>query len=193
MAVVRQHLGDCGFCANLAREAAEVAHYLPYATRYRGAPHGSLQRVLQSVGAARPQTEPGRTPQSLLDWLHMPIFAPVAAAVVLVLGLAGWNMSLMGELSENRRQVATLHNRLGQQTHLLVMVSSGSSVTRPLQGTALAPSAAIRLIMDGETNSAMLMASRLPPPPAGQVYQVWLGRQGARMPACRLTVDEQGD
>src|SRR5437870_101276 len=105
MAVVREHLGDCGFCANLAREAAEVAHYLPYATRYREAPPGGLQRVLASVRAARPQTEPGRTPRSLLDWLRMPIFAPVAAAVVLALGLAGWNMSLMGELSENRRQV----------------------------------------------------------------------------------------
>ncbi|MFI5267801.1 MAG: anti-sigma factor, partial [Chloroflexota bacterium] len=38
-----------------------------------------------------------------------------------------------------------------------------------------------------------LMAARLPPVPAGHVYQVWLGRQGARMPAGRLVVDEQGD
>ncbi len=205
MTLVQEHLVDCGFCANLAREASEVAHYLPYAARYRPAPEGSLERMMGAIRDIGPSPLPspsgrGSSVQpspirrgSFLEWLRRPVFAPVAAATVLVLGLAGWNMSLMGELSAERRQMSALQNRLAQQTHLLMMVTSGSAVTRPLEGTALAPSAQIRLIMDDSSNSAMLMARRLPPLPAGRMYQVWLGRQGARMPAATLPVDEQGD
>jgi hypothetical protein len=47
--------------------------------------------------------------------------------------------------------------------------------------------------MDGESNSAMLMATKLPPLGTDRVYQVWQGRQGARMPAARLVVDDDGD
>lgn len=57
----------------------------------------------------------------------------------------------------------------------------------------MAPSADVRLVMDMETNTAMLVATRLPPLSSDRVYQVWLGRQGARMPAARLIVDQQGD
>jgi hypothetical protein len=243
--VVREHLVECGFCANLAREASEVAHYLPYAAGYQPPPGGSLERLLATVapGAraaasrplpgdlprwageapgllnpAPPGTRPGvpdavgggagqragARPGQPRGWmaglierwlgsLRAPVFAPVAAMVLVALGVAGWNMSLMGELRDDRRQMSLLQTRLAQQTHLLVMVTSGSAVTRPLQGTALAPSAELRLIMDGESNSAMLMAMRLPPLPTGRIYQVWLGRQGARMPAGRLVVDDQGD
>jgi hypothetical protein len=219
--LVQEHLGECGFCANLAREASEVAHYLPYSAPSLPVPEGSLERLLATVApqpfgalqgaAADSDVAPSRPPagtgapavsqrgwvEALLSrWLarlKTPVFAPVATAIVLVLGLAGWNMLLMGELKEERRQMSTLQGRLAQQTHLMVMVTSGSTVTKALQGTPLAPSAEVRLVMDGESNSAMLMASRLPPLPSGRVYQVWLGRQGARMPAGRLVVDEQGD
>ncbi len=212
--VVREHLVECGFCANLAREASDVAHYLPYASRFRTPPAGSLDRLLaaiasdkstpQPAAAAPPPVAASGAPQPAasslerrlerwLELLRTPVFTPVAALLVLVLGMAGWNMSLMGELKEERRQMSTLQGRLAQQTHLLVMVSSGSSVSRPLAGTALAPSAEVRLIMDGETNTAMVMAARMPPLPVDRVYQVWLGRQGARMPAGRFVVDEQGD
>jgi len=246
--LVQEHLVDCGFCANLAREASEVAHYLPYAAPSREAPVGSLERLLVAVAgegapswaavratgshasssqgawapdwpaAAAPsrlavqatgtgkaaaagrsealEPRPGRLQLPLSRWLarlKTPIFAPAAAAVVVLLGMAGWNMLLMGDLKDERHQMSTLQSRLAQQTHLMVMVTSDSSVTRPLQGTPLAPSAEIRLIMDGETNSAMLMATRLPPLPVDRVYQVWLGRQGARMPAGRLVVDDHGD
>jgi hypothetical protein len=221
--LVQEHLVDCGFCANLAREAGEVAHYLPYAAPSRPVPEGSLERLLATVtrgGSGSGQTatpvpaaaeaalsgSPGRPPGARsgpvwiealvsrwLERLKTPVFAPVATAVVLLLGLAGWNLLLMGELKDERRLMSSFQGRLAQQTHLMVMVTSGSTVTKPLQGTPLAPSAQIRLVMDGETNAAMLMATRLPPVPAGRVYQVWLGRQGARMPAGRLVVDEQGD
>lgn len=242
-ALVQEHLVDCGFCANLAREAAEVAHYLPYAAPSRPTPAGSLDRLLATIGpdarvrddavsrraasgayAGSPpggDGQPGGRPRPgeaagwsatpaerqavaggswlevlasrLMRGVRTPVFAPVAAAALLVLGLGGWNMALMSELKDERRQMSFMQNRLAQQTHLMVMVTSPATVTKPLQGTPLAPSAEIRLVMDGETNTAMLMASRLPALPAGHVYEVWLGRQGARMPAARLLVDEQGD
>jgi len=209
-AIVQDHLEKCGFCSNLAREAAEVVHYLPYSADFRPAPAGALDRLMSAIGsgsAPLAQPEPELQPieeavraaparrllERLSSWLTRPVFAPVAAAAVVLVGMAAWNFSLMGELREERRQMGTLQTRLGEQTHLLVMVTSSSTVARPLQGTALAPSAEVRLVMDPETNSAMLMAMRLPPLAPDRIYQVWLGRQGARMPAGRFAVDEQGD
>jgi Anti-sigma-K factor rskA, C-terminal/Putative zinc-finger len=209
-ALVQEHLEECAFCANLAREASEVAHYLPYAAPYRATPDGCFERLLASVGLLRapgadaavvsrpdPVLPPGPAAsplrQRLADWLRGPILAPVTAGVVLILGLASWNMTLMRDLQDERREVNGLQNRLAQQSHLLGIVASGTAVTHALQGTAMAPSADVRLVMDMETNSAMLVASRLPPLPSDRIYQVWLGRQGARMPAARLIVDRQGD
>lgn len=223
--LVQEHLVDCGFCANLAREAAEIAHYLPYAAQSLPAPTGSLDRLLATIapaaarngspadkqvaGSAAAASEDVHSANQLeavrrrslfetllarfLGRIRTPAFAPVAAAAVLVLGLAGWNMNLMSELNDERRQMSLLQARLAQQTHLMVMVTSPATVTKPLQGTPLAPSAEVRLVMDGETNTAMLMATRLPALPVNRIYQVWLGRQGARMPAARLVVDEHGD
>lgn len=204
-AVVQEHLEECAFCTNLAREAAEIAHLMPYAAAQRPAPAHCLDRLMSSLshgGVATPQPA-ARLPEPVLpagsrfnrwlSWLSGPVFAPLAAAAVLVIAMVGWNFSLMGELKEERQRMTALQNRLGQQTHLLVMVTSNSAVTRPLAGTPMAPSAEVRLIMDAQTNTAMLMAMRLPPLAANRVYQVWLGRQGARMPAGRLVVDEEGD
>jgi Anti-sigma-K factor rskA, C-terminal/Putative zinc-finger len=212
IALVQEHLEECAFCANLAREASEVAHYMPYAAPYRAAPAGCLERLLTSMGllstpgadtALTTRRDPVLSPpavgprrglwQRLVDWVQGPVLAPAAAGVVLILGLASWNMTLMRDLQDERREVNGLQNRLAQQTHLLGMVASGTAVTHALQGTAMAPSADVRLVMDMETNSAMLVASRLPPLPSDRIYQVWLGRQGARMPAARLVVDRQGD
>ncbi|MBV9121457.1 MAG: anti-sigma factor, partial [Chloroflexi bacterium] len=183
---VEEHLAECAFCSNLAREASEVGHYLSYSAAYRVPPTGGLDRLLESIGrqplpvpqhdARADQRRRPRWPA----WLSAPVALPVAAVPLLALSMAGWNMLLMGDLKADHEEMGALHDRLAQQSHLLVMVTSGSAVTRPLAGTALAPSAEVRLIMDSDTNSAMLMASRLPPLPAGEIYQVWWGRQGAR-------------
>lgn len=208
--VVSEHLGECGFCSNLAREASEIAHSVGYSVAQRPAPAGSLERLMAVIQRGR-QPEPAVTPApamaasegprtslarriyGLFERLAGPALAPLAASLLVVLGLAGWNLSLMTELRSERRDVDSLQSRLAQQTHALLMMTSQTTITRPLRGTAMAPSAQVHLIMDDETNAAMLMASRLPPLPRGYVYQVWLGRQGARMPAGKMWVDEEGD
>jgi hypothetical protein len=207
--IVQGHLGECGFCANLAREASEVAHCLGFAIGQRPAPPGSLDRLMAEIGPSR-HSEPlhasapaaagpafvAAPPRRRLAWLDRlvrPVLAPLAASLVVVLGLASWNMSLMNDLRSERRDVESLQSRLTQQTHALLMVTSQSAVTRPLEGTAMAPSAQVHLIMDEESNAAMLMASQLPPLPNGYVYQVWLGRQGARMAAGKMWVDQDGN
>jgi hypothetical protein len=202
--IVQGHLGECRFCANLAREASEVAHCLGLSVGQRPAPPGSLERLMAEIGPSR-HSEPAHLsapaaaappPRRRFAWLERlagPVLAPLAASLVVVLGLASWNMSLMNEVRSERRDVESLQTRLTQQTHALLMMTSQSSTTRPLEGTAMAPSAQVHLIMDEESNAAMLMASQLPPLPRGYVYQVWLGRQGARMAAGKMWVDQDGN
>ena len=206
--LVRLHLDECAFCTNLAREATEVAHCLGQAVPQKAPPAGSLDRLLASLDQPRQPHE--RTPvapptashaataprESRFGWLRSafrPSFAPLAASLLLVLGLGAWNVALLNELRSERRDVQNMQTRLAQQSHVLLLATSRSAVSRPLEGTAMAPSAQVRLIMDAETNSAMIMANQMPALQRGYVYQVWLGRQGARMPACKLWVDEQGD
>ncbi len=212
---MEEHLEGCGFCANLAREALEVVHCLPYVAPQRPLPGGALERLLTSISggasgiyrtstiaeatalapaaieARAPATE--RKGRRWQTWFRSPSLFPVAAGFILVAGMAAWNVSLERELGSERREMDVMRGRLGQQSHLLLMVTSTASMARPLQGTALAPSAQVRLIMDGESNSAMLFASHLPPLGSNQVYEVWLGRQGVRVPAGTFQVDQQGD
>ena len=208
--LMHEHLSGCRFCGNIAREAREVATHLAFAAPQRPAPPGSLERLLATVGSAAAASTrahwpapgrkgaKGRGPLPRLPWrwpslLRAPSVLPVAATIIVALALAGWNFALMTDLHSEHLEMSTLQTRLVEQSHLLVMVTSGSAVTHALRGTALAPSAQVRLIMDQLSNTAMVMASRLPPLPPGHVYEVWLGRQGARLPAGSFTVDGHGD
>ncbi|MBV8086778.1 MAG: anti-sigma factor [Chloroflexi bacterium] len=202
LGLMEQHLGECAFCANLAREASDVSHYLALSPAQHSAPSRGLARLLDSIEArppARPldpagaSAEPARRRLPRWSWFTSAAAVPVAASLALAMGMAGWNVSLMGELKEDHQEMTTLHQRLASQSHALLMVTSQSAITRALESTALAPSAQVRLIMDAESNSAMVMADHLPSLPNDRIYEVWLGRQGAKMPAARLDVDEQGD
>ncbi|HEU0167285.1 MAG TPA: anti-sigma factor [Chloroflexota bacterium] len=202
LGLMEQHLSDCAFCANLAREASDVSHYLAFSPMQHAAPSQAVQRLLDSIQAQPPvrslqAASAGATGERrrIPRWWRLTSAAavPVAASLALAMGMAGWNVRLMGELKEDHQEMATLHQRLASQSHALLMVTSQSAVTRALESTALAPSAQVRLIMDAESNSAMVMADHLPSLPNDRIYEVWLGRQGAKMPAARLDVDEQGD
>jgi anti-sigma-K factor RskA len=77
---------------------------------------------------------------------------------------------------------------------LLVMLGvltlgNGSSV-RTFPGVVHAPGATASVRESGE--SAQLQFSRMPPPPAGRIYQVWLKRAGAPQPTRTLFAARSG-
>ncbi|MHB8619814.1 MAG: anti-sigma factor [Chloroflexota bacterium] len=202
---VEDHLAACVFCAHEASDAAEVVDYLAYATQFRPPPAQCMERLLSQVEREIPEIAQGfagrdsarkaaparevRRPGRWIGWLS-PL--PIAASLLLALGLATWNVLLMGEVDSDHHQVATLNDRLVHQSQILFVMSSGDAVSRTLWGTSRAPNAEVRLVMDRASGKAMVMANRLPPPPPGQVYQVWLGKAGKRYPVARLVVDERG-
>ncbi|MBV8083747.1 MAG: zf-HC2 domain-containing protein, partial [Chloroflexi bacterium] len=105
--LLRDHLRECGFCANLAREAGEVAHHMSYAPRLHSAPAGSQERLIASIEPGRQRdAAASRAPRrKVLGWLSRldtAVLAPLAASLAVVLGLSAWNVSLMRDLHSER-------------------------------------------------------------------------------------------
>lgn len=126
--------------------------------------------------------------------LHPPKRLPVlarfglAAAAVLVIGLASWVVVLRRDLSSTQSQVATMRARGSAATSFL------ASSSRSVQ---LVPDAAPKaygvLYLGPEgNNEAMLMVQSMPPTPSGMVYQIWFNQPNSRVSGGVFTVGAHG-
>lgn len=61
-----------------------------------------------------------------------------------------------------------------------------------LAGTDAAPGARASMVFEPATGRALLLASALPPPPAGKAYQIWYIAGGPPQPGGTFTTDREG-
>lgn len=177
---------DLGALANLL--ALTPQEYEPSANL-----RGSL---LRSVGAApevylAPQREPRRRRAALARLLFGPGGLAAAAAVVAVVGLLVWSLSLWdanedlrAEVGDQRREAEALRS----ETEVL-RSEAESRKTLELRGSGVAENASGEVLLTGE-GQAVLVATDLPPPPEGQVYEAWVVRDGAPEPAALFLPSE---
>lgn len=164
MEAVRAHLGGCAECRQLAGRLQRAADALPLATEIVDPPARLKARILAvaATTARTPARSPSRArilalprPRSLSGWSwpRLPATLPMAAAAALVLavlGLGAWNLHLVDQL--DHQQVASV--TLSGQGQL-----SGAQAT----------------VVDFRQQSVALVTfSRLPAPPPGKVYELWL-------------------
>jgi hypothetical protein len=109
------------------------------------------------------------------------------------LALIAWNLALTAQLGNQQAALDSLRFHVARHTEALLMATSSEVVIRPLQPTALAPSAQVRLLLDRSDDHALLIASNLPPLRPGQRYQVWFGQGGLRREAGQLDIDRRGN
>ncbi len=98
--------------------------------------------------------------------------ATAAAAVLAVVGLFVWNVSLRDENEGLRGEIQT------HQTHEL----QGSGAARYVRGE----------VVEMGSGRGVLMAENLPPTPEGKVYEAWLMRRGAPEPAGTFEPHDDG-
>jgi hypothetical protein len=176
------HLNRCQLCPQLVLQFRETADLLPYTLDEEATSSGLKNRVLTQARAdiegASPPRQPSstRAPGAFLRWRWPGWLSPAPAAAIaflllVVAGLAGWNIALSGQLNAQ-------NSALGQQSRLLESIALGARlVTVP--GTDSAPDAGAVLVLDPELGSAYLIVRGLPQPPAGMEYQVWrIGGEG---------------
>jgi anti-sigma factor RsiW len=155
------HLAECPLCREEIDALAPAARALPSAADPVAPPPALKARIMAEVereasllAAAGPEADrpaPERR-RRRFGLALLPRWAPVAIAAILLLGVGiGVGVSRLGETGEHTVQVQVLDK-------------------------ARAPDAAgeVEIASDGAT----LVASGLPAPPSGRVYQIWLKRPG---------------
>jgi len=184
---VEEHLELCARCAKDVHEIravlAEVAETVPPV-----APPAALRdRVLS--GVATEAQEPVRRERrvGIVQQPRRPLSAmvPWAAAAVVVLAVSAVAFKL---IDQSRRELAdqvsrgqALNAELGQRLQLfrgqtdlaLSILTSGDMREIPLDGRDNAVAAEARAFLS-PTRGLLLVADRMPEPPPGRIYQVWI-------------------
>ena len=200
---VDAHVRECATCALEVRELNAVLRRIGESVTPVAPAPALRQRVLASV--ATEAQEPLR-PARRIGVVEQPrrrmsTWVPLAAAAVLVLaaGAAAFRIDqfrrqLVDEVAQERTVNIELRKRLEQyagQTDLaLSILTAGDMREIPMTGNQATAIAAARAYWS-PTRGLLLVADRLPAPPAGRVYQVWIIKGDEKLSA-GLLGDEPG-
>lgn len=199
---VEEHLPGCGSCMKdvyeLHRALEEAVESLPPVTP----PAALRERVLAAV--ATESQEPVRRRVGIVQQPRRPLSAwmPMAAAAVLVLavGVAAFRIDrsrreLAGEVSRLQTLNVELQERLkrfsGQSDLALSILTAADMREIPLEGRETAVAAAARAYWS-PARGLLLVADRLPAPPEGRIYQVWI-IEGGQPVSAGLLGEEPGN
>ena len=103
------------------------------------------------------------------------------------------NETLADQLTASEADTAALQNQLADQQLVLDLFASPNTQTVSLPGTAVRPEATGQLLIDPNSNIALLVVSDLQPLEEGQVYQVLLIRDDGHDTADTFIVDAEGE
>ena len=146
-------------------------------------PTTSAEQVV-APGAPVPSAYPLPFPASARDrrWSSVGRLGLVAAVLVLIVGLAGWNLRLQRDLDRVRDE-ETIAGIVGDGAVVFALGDPQS----PTGTTGL-------LYADPDTDTALLVANDLPPLEAGEEFQVWLfTADDQRIAASRFTAGTGND
>jgi anti-sigma-K factor RskA len=179
---VEAHLTECDACRNDARELALAFQAVGFAATPVAPPARLRARVLDEIGGRSARTV-SRRPLPLA-WLGL------AAMVILALGSAlivsRQRAARLGDdvrsadaaRAELERQIAAT----SQQADRAISILTAPDMQRiDLQGVDRSPNAVARAYWSPR-QGLLIVADRLPAPPPGRAYQVWLIGGGAPGP-----------
>ena len=204
-AMVETHLAECADCRQLLHEYTELVNALPQAVALASPlqPPDSLKaRLLQSLestpslttAAVAPMSEKSQQtfPRPNSSWWRSRPLA-VAAAVLLIVVLLGWSVQLSVALARERALRAEFANLVDKQEVVLEVIDSNKTTRRVLLPPEKGSSDAYgKLFTRSDLPHVVAMAARLPRPPAGQGYHLWVTSAGQTRLAGVMKVNEQG-
>jgi anti-sigma-K factor RskA len=199
---VAAHLEQCADCRRLAVELADVVHSLPAAVAAASPlelPSSLKDRLLRSPEVTRRRTGAPASPDGsagaprrLPRWLRLRTALAVATLALIALFVA-WNARLDDALSQKQSLRARLSNVIGNQEIVFEVVDSRKTVKaflRPPEGTT--STAYGKVFTRPDLPYVVAMANRLPQPPPGRAYHLWLTSEGRTRLAGVLGVNTQG-
>lgn len=209
---VERHLAGCSECRALLADCQQALSELPAAVALvspHHAPKGAearLRAALAEAGApaveseaAGPHVGTGPSPDERPPSVEAParrrgllLRVAVLVALVLAVGSLGWAFRLNSALARERSLRNDLAAQLGQQEVVLDVVDSPRTQKTQLRAAQPGSTAYGKLYTRPDLPSVVVMAGRLPAPPAGQVFAVWLTIAGDTRLAGLLTTNDQG-
>ena len=155
-------------------ELGSVANLLALAPAEQEPPPGLRRSVLEGVGAPPEVVREAPARRSRRTETTRRLLGPgmlaAAAALVAVLGLLAWNLTLRDQNEDLRAQNGDLQGEVAERR------------TVDMEGSGLASNVDGEVLLIDE-DRAILVAKELPPAPEGQVYEAWVFRDGVPEPA----------
>ncbi|WP_369217822.1 anti-sigma factor [Streptomyces flavofungini] len=178
-AAVERHLAGCESCAQEVRELGETAARLGLAKA--AAPRRAMKddvlariaTVRQEVPRPTTRTEPGAAPQRTRRATRWALAACIAAAAVFG-GGAVWQH----QRAEDARAAAERSREQVQELAAVLAAPDAKARTG-----RLADGASGTVVVSAERDRAAFVATDLPKPPRGKVYQLWFNDAGSMRPA----------
>ncbi|MEP7198486.1 MAG: anti-sigma factor [Chloroflexota bacterium] len=191
---VETHLATCADCARIADEYARVVAMLPHALAAVSPlpmPAALKSRVLRRVTAPPQPRASAHAP--IRAWFGWPRWRTVGALATLVLlvGAVVWALQLNTALAQERALRAEYANLVGQQETVLEVIDS-TKTNKALLRAVNGSNAYGKLYTRPDLPNVVVMAARLPQPPTGQSYRLWLTRDGQMQSPGALAINAQG-
>lgn len=163
------HLAQCDSCRAEVRSFVEVAGLLAYGAPAAEPPAGLRARVMAEARRVRP-IAPRRRAGGAVAW-----FA-AAAGVLLAVGAGVEAWRLAGRVRTLESQVAALDSSAAVAESTLALLTGPQVHVVTLAGTGRPPAA--RVFWNHTRGRFIVVASDLPPAPAGRAYQLWAIAKG---------------
>ena len=197
---VDAHLSVCPQCAAEARELAQTYASLALAAEPMAPPDALRRRVLAHLAALPQPVTEGQPPAARRRARRLWSPAGAAAAAILAFGWlalqsqqrAARLADALAEAQAEQRRLRLRMDEFGMQADLAVAILTAADLrTIELAGSdsgAGAQGRAYWSLREG----LLIVADRLPPPPEGRTYQVWLLTAGMPVSAGLLIPDAAG-
>jgi len=206
VAMVEKHLAECAECRELAEEFAGIANRLPQVLAMVSPlrpPDSMKDRLFDAIEAdattsVKLHDKPTRTiPIRVRRRYSRYTFQRIGSAVALVLLM--FSVVWIAHLSTALAHEQNLRERLEHQTELIFEVVDSDQTTRrflqPTENAPRLPDAGPpygKVFTRADLPYVVAMTGRLPAPPAGQVYNLWLFSEGRSVLAGTIMPDDAG-
>lgn len=148
------------------------------------------ERLLREVGAAKTVRFPAPASRR---WLVPVLGLAAAAAAVLAVGRDQAARALKRELDAREVRLAAVEAKLARREETLNTLLTAEKELAVVQlATTGAQAPGIQFFWNRRSNMAVLHAFRLPPAPAGKVYQFWVLRDGKPIASATFNSEPDG-
>jgi anti-sigma-K factor RskA len=197
----------CPLCGQQIREYSETVALIPEAlpnvkpsADLKSRLMGQLEQEIPNRGVVdfKPVAKvPPATASRKPGWL--PWACALAAGIALMVSLtrvSSLNRGLAEQqerLNQQLEQLKVLQRLLSDEKEVTQFITKPGVRITPLAGTDKSPQAAGKILWSAQEKKALFYASKLPAPPQGKTYQLWIIADNKPFDAGVFSVDPQGN